>query len=85
MHRMRAFTEAEKEHIDRILDAITRDMMTISKVLKDSGIKILFESMKDKDAYLEYPYICRGYQDKMFALKEHYRALIKEKIKGYKG
>lgn len=82
--RLRTFDDREIERTDRILEAVTKDFIALKKWLKEKDIRVLFDMKYDKGDVLQYPFICRGYEDNMFAFKDHFRGLIKEKLKGYK-
>lgn len=82
---MRSHSPPDREHTQRIMDAATSDFVAIKKKLKAVGIEVLFDTVIETEYVLKFPFICRGSQDKFFALKDHYRAEIREKLKEYRG
>lgn len=76
---------SDRAHTQCILDTATADFVALKKKLKASEIEVLFDMVNETEYVLKFPFICRGCQDKFFALKDHYRAEIREKLKEYRG
>jgi hypothetical protein len=82
--RLERSAAAERDQVQRIIDKVTADFAALKIKLKSHDIHVFLDKSIDKYAYIEYPFVCRGYDDRLFTLKDHYRGLIKEKIREYK-